>query len=100
MLISQKLLHPSGYHAGKHHAQCHKCCTDGVMCRTVTSPGKINEIQHVCREPKSIAKLFDKNADIDPRESEYENCFTISDKARCIAGGVLEALLHAGVLPE
>lgn len=35
-----------------------------------------------------------KIADIDPRKSEYENCFTISDKARCIAGGVLEALLY------
>lgn len=35
-----------------------------------------------------------KMADIDPRENEYENCFTISDKARCIAGSVLEALLY------
>lgn len=35
-----------------------------------------------------------KIADIDPRESEYENCFTISDKARCIAGSVLEALMY------
>ncbi|MCB7317314.1 selenium-dependent molybdenum cofactor biosynthesis protein YqeB [Lacrimispora sp. 210928-DFI.3.58] len=35
-----------------------------------------------------------KIADIDPRESEYANCFTISDKARCIAGSVLEALLY------
>lgn len=34
-----------------------------------------------------------KIADIDPRLEEYNNCFTISDKARCIAGGVLEALL-------
>ena len=35
-----------------------------------------------------------KMADIDPRAEEYDNCFTISDKARCIAGGVLEAILH------
>ena len=35
-----------------------------------------------------------KIADIDPREDEQENCHTISDKARCISGGVLEALLH------
>ncbi|MFQ9153495.1 MAG: selenium-dependent molybdenum cofactor biosynthesis protein YqeB [Blautia sp.] len=27
-----------------------------------------------------------KMADVDPRLSEYENCFTISDKARCIGG--------------
>ena len=35
-----------------------------------------------------------KIADIDPRAGEYDNCFTISDKARCIAGGVLEAILQ------
>lgn len=35
-----------------------------------------------------------KIADIDPRVDEYNNCFTISDKARCIAGGVLEAILQ------
>ena len=34
-----------------------------------------------------------KMADIDPRKEEYGNCFTISDKARCIAGGVLEGIL-------
>jgi xanthine dehydrogenase accessory factor len=35
-----------------------------------------------------------KMADIDPRTEEYNNCFTISDKARCIAGGVLEVILQ------
>ena len=35
-----------------------------------------------------------KIADIDPRESERNNCFTISDKSRCIAGSVLEGLLY------
>lgn len=34
-----------------------------------------------------------KIADIDPRVSEQKNCYTVSDKARCIAGGVVEALL-------
>ncbi|MCP4339887.1 MAG: EF2563 family selenium-dependent molybdenum hydroxylase system protein [Desulfobulbaceae bacterium] len=34
-----------------------------------------------------------KIGDIDPRIDEEENCYTISDKARCISGGVLEALL-------
>lgn len=34
-----------------------------------------------------------KIADIDPRAEEYQNCFTISDKARCIAGGVVEAVM-------
>lgn len=35
-----------------------------------------------------------KIADIDPRESEQKNCFTISDKARCIAGSVLELIVR------
>lgn len=35
-----------------------------------------------------------KIADIDPRIEELENCYTISDKARCIAGGVLEAIMY------
>lgn len=33
-----------------------------------------------------------KIADIDPRLGEYDNCFTISDKARCIGGSVLQAI--------
>lgn len=40
-----------------------------------------------------------KIADIDPRAEQKKNCFTISDKARCIAGGVLEVLLSKGVRP-
>ncbi|MCF0133245.1 MAG: EF2563 family selenium-dependent molybdenum hydroxylase system protein [Blautia sp.] len=38
-----------------------------------------------------------KIADIDPRETERENCFTISDKARCIAGSVVEILMNHGI---
>lgn len=40
-----------------------------------------------------------KIADIDPRKEEKKNCSTISDKARCIAGSVLEVLMAKGVLP-
>jgi xanthine dehydrogenase accessory factor len=40
-----------------------------------------------------------KIADIDPRKEEKKNCFTISDKARCLAGSVVEILLSEGVLP-
>lgn len=40
-----------------------------------------------------------KIADIDPRKEERQNCYTISDKARCIAGSVVEILLSHGVLP-
>ncbi len=35
-----------------------------------------------------------KIADIDPRYDEHRNCFTISDKARCIGGGVLLAVME------
>ena len=34
-----------------------------------------------------------KIADIDPREEEKNNCFTISDKARNVGGATLEALM-------
>lgn len=37
-----------------------------------------------------------KLADIDPRREQKHNCVTISDKARCIAGGVMEALMVLG----
>ena len=40
-----------------------------------------------------------KIADIDPRKEQKKNCFTISDKARCIAGSVLEILFSEGVMP-
>ena len=40
-----------------------------------------------------------KIADIDPRKEQKKNCFTISDKARCIAGSVVEILLSEGVMP-
>ena len=50
-------------------------------------------LRGLIRDGYPVTKGF-KIADIDPRTDEYENCFTISDKARCIAGGVLEAILH------
>ncbi len=46
-------------------------------------------IRGMIREGYVVPKGF-KIADIDPRKSELANCFTISDKARCIAGSVLE----------
>ena len=65
---------------------------DGAFAVRATISGILRGL---IRDGYPVTKGF-KIADIDPRESEYENCFTISDKARCIAGGVLEALLHAG----
>ncbi|MDR1873893.1 MAG: EF2563 family selenium-dependent molybdenum hydroxylase system protein [Synergistaceae bacterium] len=36
-----------------------------------------------------------KSGDVDPR-CEIEHCFTVSDKALAVGGGVLEAILHFG----
>ena len=46
-------------------------------------------IRGLIRDGFEVPRGF-KIADIDPRREEYANCFTISDKARCIAGSVLE----------
>ena len=48
-------------------------------------------IRGLIREGYHFQKGF-KIADIDPREGELANCFTISDKARSIGGSVLEAV--------
>ena len=50
-------------------------------------------LRGLIRDGYPVTKGF-KIADIDPRVEEYQNCFTISDKARCIAGGVVEAILR------
>ena len=50
-------------------------------------------LRGLIRDGYTVTKGF-KIADIDPRLNEFDNCFTISDKARCIAGGVVEAILH------
>lgn len=50
-------------------------------------------LRGLIRDGYPVTKGF-KIADIDPRVQEYNNCFTISDKARCIAGGVLEAIMY------
>ncbi len=40
----------------------------------------------------SFVKKGLKISDIDPREDQLENCYTISDKARTISGGAVEAV--------
>ena len=50
-------------------------------------------VRGLIRDGYPVTKGF-KIADIDPREQEFENCFTISDKARAIGGSVLEGLLY------
>lgn len=54
-------------------------------------------LRGLIRDGYPVTKGF-KIADIDLRAEEYDNCFTISDKARCIAGGVLEALLYLKII--
>lgn len=49
-------------------------------------------IRGLLKDEYPIPKGF-KIADIDPRKEELANCFTISDKARCIAGSVLEVVI-------
>lgn len=48
-------------------------------------------LRGLIRDGYPVTKGF-KIADIDPQKEELQNCFTISDKARCIAGSVLEAI--------
>ena len=64
--------------------------TDGVW---EVKAGLDGILRGLIRDGYPVTKGF-KIADIDPRSEEYENCFTISDKARCVAGGVLEAVMH------
>ena len=64
--------------------------TDRQSVPVVTQIGGL--LRGLIRDGYPVTKGF-KIADVDPRTEEYGNCFTISDKARCIAGGVLEAIL-------
>ena len=73
---------------------------DQIIAYVETENGKIpvratltGLLRGLIRDGYPVSEGF-KIADIDPRLDEYNNCFTISDKARCIAGGVLEAVLH------
>lgn len=63
---------------------------EGMVPVTATIPGLLRGL---IQDGYPVPEGF-KIADIDPRLEEKENCTTISDKARCIAGGVLEAILR------
>lgn len=52
-------------------------------------------VRGLIRDGYQVPRGF-KIADIDPRDDERENCFTISDKARSLGGAVLTALLWMG----
>ena len=51
-------------------------------------------LRGIIRDGYPVTKGF-KLADVDPRLEEKKNCYTISDKARCIAGSVLELVTAA-----
>ena len=51
-------------------------------------------LRGILRDGYPVTKGF-KLADVDPRLEELKNCYTISDKARCIAGSVLELTASA-----
>ncbi|MBR4576816.1 MAG: EF2563 family selenium-dependent molybdenum hydroxylase system protein [Clostridia bacterium] len=53
-------------------------------------------LRGIIRDGFPVTEGF-KLADTDPRLEEKKNCFTISDKARCIAGSVLELVTAATV---
>lgn len=52
-------------------------------------------LRGVLRDGYPVTAGF-KLADVDPRLEELKNCVTISDKARCIAGSVLELVSAQG----
>ncbi len=69
------------------------------IARVVTDSGDVpvyatidGLLRGLIRDGYPVTQGF-KIADIDPRLAEKQNCYTISDKARAIGGGVLEAIL-------
>ena len=50
-------------------------------------------LRGILRDGYPVPRGF-KLADTDPRLEEKKNCYTISDKARCIAGSVLELVVR------
>lgn len=63
-----------------------------AVCRAVVPSSLSGLIRGMIRNAYAVTKGF-KIADIDPRRDQLANCFTISDKARCLGGSVVTALL-------
>ena len=78
--------------AGEEIAQIEKS-DGGISSVKASIPGILRGL---LREGYVVSERF-KVADIDPRKEELKNCFTISDKARCIAGSVLEVVVSDGI---
>lgn len=60
---------------------------------TVVTASLTGFVRGLIRNGYAVTKGF-KIADIDPRKEERINCFTVSDKARCLGGSTLTALLY------
>ena len=50
-------------------------------------------------KPKTQEEILEHAKKVQ-RKEEKKNCFTISDKARCIAGSVVEILMNHGIMPH
>ena len=66
-----------------------------AMTLDIAMGGSSNTVLHLLAVANEAGVDF-KMADIDPRDDERDNCFTISDKARSLGGAVLTALLWMG----
>ena len=74
----------------------------GALVESGETVGEVNGLPMVCTisgvlrgilpDGTPVAKGM-KSGDVDPR-GNIQNCYTVSDKASAIAGGVLEAILH------
>jgi xanthine dehydrogenase accessory factor len=58
----------------------------------VVRAGVAGILRGLTRDGSKVGRA-QKIGDVDPR-ARREHCFTVSDKARAVAGGVLEAILH------
>lgn len=71
-----------------------------ILAQIVDENQKVHEVKAsisgvlrgIIRNKSNIVSRL-KILDIDPRIDEVKNCYTISDKARCIAGSVLETVV-------
>lgn len=95
----ERVIHSPGEGMIKNHAKIGDVVEQGDLIATIEGAGQKEEAQiratisgilrGLIRDGYPVTEGF-KIADIDPRITELDNTFTISDKARCIAGSVLE----------
>ena len=74
----------------------------GALVESGETVGEVNGLPMVCTISGVLRGILPdgtpvtkgmKSGDVDPR-GNIQNCYTVSDKASAIAGGVLEAILH------